>query len=118
MLSEVSPNPKIKYLIDECVSFNSTGLTKRNAIKSTEFLPPGTPDDEILKVIQKHNLLLVTADLRFAFKTSFTTRKTFYVTQDGKRYRLTAKLVAVNCFANQNTKLTNYLKENETIVIP
>ena len=113
-----SLNPKIKYLVDECVSFKSTGLNKRNAIRSREILPPGTSDDEILKAVQKHNLLLITADLRFAFKTSFTTKKVYYVTQDGERYRLTAKLVAINYFRYQNKKLTNYLKENETIVIP
>jgi len=111
-------NPKIKYLLDECVSFKTTGLTKRNAITSKEILPTGTPDDEILKAIQKHNLLLITADLRFSFKTSITTGKAFYQTQDGERYRLTAKLVAINYFRYQNKKLTNYLKENETIVIP
>ena len=111
-------NPKIKYLVDECVSFKATGLTKRNAIKATEILSKGCPDDEILKVVQKHRLHLITADLRFALKTSFTTGKAFYETQDGERYRLTAKLVAVNSFRNQNKKLTNYLKENDTIIIP
>ena len=81
-------NPKIKYLVDECVSLKCTGLTKRNAIKSSEIFPSGTPDDEILKFIQKHGLHLITADIRFALKTAMIEKKADYFTQEGERYRL------------------------------
>ncbi len=117
MRNKISIQPKVKYLIDECVSFNSTGLTKRNAIKSTEFLPPGTPDDEILKVLQKHDLLLITADLKFAFKTAMKNKQAFYQTQEGERYRIRGKLVATNC-SFKKTGLSSYLLQNDTIVIP
>ncbi len=109
-------NPKIKYLVDECVSFKSTGLTKRNAIKSTDILSKGSPDDAILKVVQKHNLLLVTADLRFAVKTAVKNKQAFYQTQEGERYRLRGKIVSTNCISKK--ALTDYLLTHDSIVLP
>ena len=110
-------NPKIKYLVDECVSFKCTGLTKRNAIKSSEIFPPGTPDDEILKFIQKHGLHLITADIRFALKTAMIEKRADYFTQEGERYRLRGKFIAPNYFT-KIYKLTDYCQSNDMIVIP
>ncbi len=109
-------DPRIKYFIDECVSFKSTGLTKKNAIYSKEILPPGAPDDEILKVVQKHNLLLITADLRFAVKTAVKNKQAFYQTQEGERYRLRGKIVTTNLFSKKAQ--LNYLLTHDSIVLP
>ncbi len=109
-------NPKIKYLVDECVSFKSTGLTKKNAIYSKEILPVGTSDDEILKVVQKYNLLLITADLRFAVKTAVKNKQAFYQTQEGERYRLRGKIVSTNLFSK--VELANYLLTHDSIILP
>lgn len=109
---------RLNFLVDECLPVSVQELISGEYIHSTELLPHGAPDNEVLEQAQKNNLILVTADMKLALKIAMDNQKVIFQNQNGERFLVHGKFIGTNLNQSNLEIKTKYLLKNNLIVVP
>ena len=109
----------MKWVVDECVSIKwPNEYSGSNYIKSIDILGPGVKDSNIMSVTRKLKRGLVTADNEFANHAIWCIKTVIYHKSDGTRFKMKLTRRKLRPMVTQGRRITNYLRENDKVVIP
>lgn len=109
----------MKYVVDECVSIKwPNEYLGSKYIKSIDILGPGVNDGSIMSVTRKLKRGLVTADRKFANQAIWYIKTVIYHKPDGTRFKMKFTRKKLHSMIPQGIHLTNYILENDEVVIP
>lgn len=111
-------NPKLRFLIDECVSISVADFISKQAIHSTEILPHGAPDDIVFSEANKMDLVIVTADHGLILRALVAQKSIIFQNPKGERYHIQTELIEKRYSRKSISKTTQYLLLNEEVIFP
>ena len=109
---------RLNFLVDECLPISVQEFISGEYIHSTELLPHGALDNEVLEEAQKNNLILITADRKLALKIAMDNQKVIFQNQNGERFLLHGKFLGNHSNQPCIEFKTKYLLKNNLIVVP
>jgi len=105
-----------KFLLDENIDPRIEEYESSNYLKSVCILGPGVPDEQVFNYAKKHNLIVVTRDIRFAFHMILSGHKTVFVETPTNKTTLVDPKIDVN--PKYSSPITEYLQRTNSIIIP
>ena len=103
----------MKYLYDECVSCRDV-FEGRNFIQSIDVVGKGATDEKVGDYAVKNNMLLITSDIKFALNMLIQSKPVIF--KNGGDYTLIKPKTEKS--RKYSDPITNYLLENDQVVIP
>jgi len=106
-------------IVDECVSIHYPDkYSGSNFIKSIDVVGPGASDDKVLSLVGRLKGGLITRDRKFAIHALWDAKTVIYHKPDGTRIQIKPNRKKLRPMVTQSMRITNYLRENDKVVIP
>jgi len=109
----------MKYVVDECITIHyPENYLGSNFIKSIDVVGPGANDDKVLSLAVRLKCGLITRDRKFAIHALWDAKSVIYHKPDGTRIQIKPNKKKLRPMVTQSMRITNYLRENDKVVIP
>ena len=109
----------MKWVVDECVSIRYPDkYLGSNFIKSIDVVGPGACDRAVLSLTRRLRRGLITADRRFSDIAVRDAKTVIYHKPDGTRFKIKLTRKKLRPLLTKSVRLTNYVLENDKVVIP
>ena len=113
---------KPQFLLDECVQTKDARIRKKfGFINSTEIIPSGSTDEDVLKTASRRNLRIITADIRFVLEILTQGKPVIFENHKHERIHLIPKnkpKIEKNCHLKYKHYTTYYILHSGKIVMP
>lgn len=113
---------KPRYLLDECIQTKDEKIREKfGFVNSTEIIPSGSTDDEVLRAASRRKLIVITKDVQFVFRTLIQGKPIIY--QNNKHERILLELkskpkIEKNCHLKYRDFTTSHILHSNNVVIP
>lgn len=111
-----------RYLLDECVQ-NGDEQTRRmfGFVNSSEIIPAGSADEDVLKAASRRRLIIITKDVQFVLQTLIKGKPIIY--QNYKHERICLELknkpkIERDCHLKYRDFTTSYIIHSGKITLP
>jgi len=106
---------KARYILDECLNLAEYCYKSKDTVFSQDIFGMGATDDTIIDYAIKKNLIPITKDLGFTFKTALNNHPVIFRLKDGRYIKIKGKEVDMTKF---NNSLTFYILDSDKVIIP